>query len=78
MASGKEGYECSVDIFTSLCIAGGRESYECSASTAGSAICMSRGYESYECSGKSPSQAIAMKIKDITWAWDMFRTQLKE
>ena len=75
MASGKEGYECSVDIFTSLCIAGGRESYECSILTAGSAICMSRGYESYECSGKSPSQAITMKIKDIKWAWDMFRNQ---
>ena len=79
MASGKTSYDCiGVNLFKSLCIAGGHTSYDCiGVSSAGKAICMGRGYSSYECLGKSPSQAIAMKIKDITWAWDMFRTQFR-
>ena len=79
MAGGKTSYDCiGVNLFKSLCIAGGHTSYDCiGVSSAGKAICMGRGYSSYECLGKSSSQAIAMKIKDITWAWDMFRTQFR-
>ena len=77
MASGKTSYDCiGVSLFKALCIAGGHTSYDCiGVSSAGKAICMGRGYSSYECIGKSPSEARAMKIKDITWAWDMFRDQ---
>jgi hypothetical protein len=77
IASGTTKYDCRrVNIFESLCIAGGHTVYDCRrVSSAEKAICMGRGYDSYECRRKSPSEAIGMKIKDIKWAWDMFRNQ---